>query len=221
MNQFVKSYRCETKLSGEESRINQMVEDIINNAQIEADKFLTDSKNQTKEILRKAKDVAEVEKQNIIEIQSKQIKELEKQQIASLNLQARREILQKKEEEIKKAFELAKIQLKEFPKKAAYPKVLEELIIEAGAALGGGNLIVKVRKEDNTKVKDLTSMAKAITKICGNKCSLKIGKESITAIGGVVLQTEDATITINNTFDARLEQKYRTVRTAIANKLFE
>ena len=198
-----------------------MVEDIINNAKLEADKFITDSKNQSKEILQKAKEVAEKEKESIIEIQSKQIKELEKQQIASLNLIARREILQKKEDEISKTFEIAKAKLKEFPKKAAYVKVLEELIIEAGVALGGGNLIVKARKEDKTKVKDLTTIAKAITKICGNKCSLKLSKESITALGGVVMQTEDGTITIDNTFDARLEQKYRTIRTAVANKLFE
>ena len=214
-------FRCEAKLSGEETRINQMVEDIINNAKIEADKFLTDSKNQTQEILQKAKDVAENEKQNILEIQSKQIKELEKQQIASLNLQARREILQKKEDEIRKIFKLAEAQLKEFPKKAAYTKVLEELIIEAGTALGGGNLIIKIRKEDTTKVKDLTTIAKAITKACGNKCSLKISKETITTLGGIVLQTEDSTITVDNTFDARLEQKYYTIRTAVANKLFE
>ncbi|NHK32158.1 MAG: hypothetical protein FK730_12445 [Asgard group archaeon] len=208
-------------MSGEETRINQMVEDIINNAKLEADKFIADSKNQSKEILRKAKEVAEKEKENIIEIQSKQIKELEKQQIASLNLTARREILQKKENEISKTFEIAKAKLKEFPKKAAYTKVLEELIIEAGKALGGGNLVVKIRKEDKTQIKDLATIAKAITKACGNKCSLKLGKESITALGGVVLQTEDGTITINNTFDARLEQKYRTIRTTVANKLFE
>ena len=39
-------------------------------------------------------------------------------------------------------------------------------------------------------------------------------------MGGVILQTEDGTITINNTFEARLEQKYRAIRTEVANILF-
>ncbi|NHJ49823.1 MAG: hypothetical protein FK733_18670 [Asgard group archaeon] len=208
-------------MSGEETRINQMVEDIIGNAKIEANKFLSDSNKQCKEILSKAQEVADREKQSILETQSKQVQELEKQQIASLNLQARREILLKKEEKIQDAFDLAKKELKEFPKKAAYSKVLDGLIIEAGTALNGGDLIIKARSEDKAKIKDLPTLAKAITKACGNKCSLKLGKDTIKALGGVVLETADGTITIDNTFDARLEQKYRIIRTAVANKLFE
>jgi V/A-type H+-transporting ATPase subunit E len=208
-------------LSGEETRINQMVDDIISNAKTEANKFIDDAKKQTKEVLDKAEVVAIKEKQDLLEIQSKQINEWEKQQIASLNLQARRTVLQKKEEKIQEVYEQAKAELKKIPKKAAYDKVLEGLIIEAGSALGGGNLVIKARSEDKSKIKDLTALAKAITKACGNKCGLKLSKDTISALGGVVLVTEDGSITIDNTFDARLEQKLREIRTSVANKLFE
>ncbi len=208
------------RLSGEEERINQMVEDIVGNAKVEADKVLGESKKQTMEILQRGKDAAEKEKIMIVENESKIILELEKQQIASINLQTRREILQKKEEEIKKIFDLAEVELKNFTKKAGYSKVLERLIIEAGAALDGGNLVIKIRKEDKTKIKDLTTISKSITKVCGNKCCLKISKEIINTIGGIVLQTEDESIRIDNTFEARLEQKYRSIRSEVAKKLF-
>ncbi len=98
--------------------------------------------------------------------------------------------------------------------------MLEALIIEAGIAIAGGVISIKTRKGDATKIKDLTSIAKAITKACGNKCTLKISKETIDAMGGVILQTEDETITIENTFEARLDQKYRLIRTEVANTLF-
>jgi len=208
-------------LSGEETRINQMIEDILNEAKAEAKAVLADAEKKAKEILQRGTEKAEREKQAILESQLKQISELEKQQIASLNLQARREILQKKEEEISKVFELAKAELTKFPKQAAYEKVLRKLIIESGVALGGGELVVKVRKEDVAKVKDLATIAKEITKSCGNKCSLKLSKENITALGGVILETADGSVTINNTFDARLEQKYRTIRATVAAKLLE
>ncbi|MCK5045336.1 MAG: hypothetical protein KAS22_02075 [Candidatus Heimdallarchaeota archaeon] len=207
-------------MSAEEERIKQMVDDILKNAKIEADKILKDANEQTKEIVQRGQDAAEKEKKSILETESKKVTEIEKQQIASINLQARREILQKKEDEIKIAFGLAKTELTNFHKKAAYTKVLEALIIEAGIAIAGGVISIKTRKGDATKIKDLTSIAKAITKACGNKCTLKISKETIDAMGGVILQTEDETITIENTFEARLDQKYRLIRTEVANTLF-
>ena len=197
-----------------------MVEDIIGNAKIEANKFLTEAKEQIKEILEKGKTTAEKEKEEIIETEAKQIKELEKQQISSINLKARREILQKKEEEINQVFNLAKEELKKFPKKEVYKKVLQTLIIEAGMVIGGGNIVVKTRKEDKNILTDLTGLAKEITKVSGNKSTLKVSKDSIHSIGGVIIQLEDESITIDNTFEARLEQKYRTIRTEVARKLF-
>ena len=37
------------------------------------------------------------------------------------------------------------MELREFNKKTAYIKVLESLIIEAGLALDGGNLVIKMK----------------------------------------------------------------------------
>ena len=210
----------EIRLSAEEERIKQMVDDILKNAKIEADKILKDANEQTKEILQRGQNAAEKEKNSILETESKKVTEIEKQQIASINLQARREILQKKEEEIQKAFGLAKTELQNFHKKTAYAKVLEALIIEGGIALDGGVISIKTKKGDGTKIKDLTSIAKAITKACGNKCTLKISKEIIDTMGGVILQTEDETITIDNTFEERLVKNERLIRTEVAKTLF-
>jgi len=198
-----------------------MIDDIISNAKEEANKILNEAKKQAKEIQQKGKDLADKEKQIILESQVKTIKEQEKQQIASLNLQARREILLKKEEEITKTFDLAKNELSNFNKKAEYDKILEGLIIEAGIAVDGGNLSVIMRKEDQNKIKDFTSIAKEITKKTGNKCSLQLSKNTINTIGGVVLKNEDGSISINNTFEALLEQKYHIIRTEVANTLIK
>lgn len=197
-----------------------MIEDIINNAKVEEKKILSEAKKQSEEILAKGKIDAEKEKQEIIETESKTVKELEKQQIASINLNVRREILQKKEEEINKVFELAKEELGKFTKKDTYTKVLESLIVEAGNAIGGGDLEIKIRKEDKAKLADLSKITKEITNSTGTKSTIKISKDFIESIGGVIVQLEDKSITINNTFEARLEQKYRSIRTKVANTLF-
>jgi len=207
-------------LSAEEERINQMVEDIISNAKNETRKYTKEAKQQTQEILEKGQAVAEKEKDQIVELESKTIKELEKQQIASINLQARREILQKKEEEITKTFTSAEDELKKFTSKPAYAKVLASLIVEAGIAIGGGNLLVKARKADKAKIKELANLAKEVTKKSGTKSSLKLDTGTIDSIGGLIVQLDDESITINNTFEARLEQKYRSIRTDVAKSLF-
>jgi len=196
-----------------------MIDDIISNAKEEANLILSDAKKQAKEIQQKGKDLAEKEKQIILESRVKTIKEQEKQQIASLNLQARREILLKKEAEIIKTFDLAKNELANFNKKAEYDKILESLIIEAGMAIGGGNLTILVRKEDQNKIKDFAPIAKEITKKTGNKCSLQLSKNTINTIGGVMLKTDDESISINNTFEAILQKKYNNIRTSVANTL--
>ncbi len=197
-----------------------MVEDIISNAKNETRKYTKEAKQQTQEILEKGKAVADQEKDEIVELESKTIIELEKQQIASINLQARREILQKKEEEITKAFTSAGDELKKFTSKPAYAKVLVSLIVEAGIAIGGGNLLVKARKADKAKIKELANLAKEITKKSGTKSSLKLDTGTIDSIGGVIVQLDDESITIYNTFEARLEQKYRSIRTDVAKSLF-
>jgi len=207
-------------LSGEEERIKQMVDDILANAKIEADKNINETKSKAKEILARGKTAAQKEKEEIIETKTKTVLEQEKQQISSINLQARREILQKQEEEITKVFDLTKKELTGFHKNESYSKILSALIVEAGTTIGGGNLLVKFRKADQSKVKDLTAIAKKIATNCGNKCTVKLAKETITAMGGVIVQTEDEAISIYNTFDARLEQKYRIIRNKIASALF-
>lgn len=207
-------------MSGEEARIKLMVDDILANAKIEADKNINATKSQAQEILAKGKATAQREKEAIVESKTKVVLEQEKQQLSSINLQARREILQKQEEEIVKAFEIVKKELTGFHKKEAYSKVLTALIVEAGTSIGGGNLVVKFRKEDKSILKDLTAIAKKITTNSGNKCTIKTAKDTITAIGGVVVQTEDEAISIDNTFDARLDQKYRIIRNKIASELF-
>lgn len=214
------SFGGKDPLSGEEERIKQMVDDILANAKIEADKNINETKSQAKEILARGIVIAQKEKAEIMEVKTKTVLEQEKQQISSINLQARREILQKQEEEIAKAFDIAKKELTNFHKKEAYNKVLTALIVEAGIALGGGTLLVKFRKEDKNKVKDFSSLAKKVATNSGNKCTFKAANETITAMGGVVVQTEDETISIDNTFDARLKQKYRLLRNKIASVLF-
>ena len=97
---------------------------------------------------------------------------------------------------------------------------MQKFIVEAGVAIGGGKLLIKARKEDQTRIKDLTTLAKEITKKSGNKCTLKLSKETIDSIGGVIVLADDESITIDNTFEARLEQNRRGIRTKVAKALF-
>lgn len=209
-------------LSSEEDRINQMVNDIVTNAKAEADRLLNEAKKQANEILEKGRKRAEKEQQAIIDSQTKNVKEKENQEIASINLQARREILTKKEEVISQTMNKAEEELQKFVKKQEYKKVLQQLITEAGIAIGGGELVVKPRKSDKKDIQELLSKtAKEITKQTGNKCTIQIGNETIDAMGGVIVHSKDESITIDNTFNARLDQKKDDLRNTIAQMLFE
>ncbi|MBD3191741.1 MAG: hypothetical protein GF308_13925 [Candidatus Heimdallarchaeota archaeon] len=205
----------------DETRISQMKDEILGNANKEADRILNEAKQQSEEILKQGREKAASIKSELLESKTKSIQEQEKQQIASINLQARKKILQKKEEGIREAFTLAEEKIKNFAKEEDYDKVIEALIVEAGVAIGGGDLIVKLRKEDKKRIKGLATLAKKITDKTGEKCSLKISNETINVLGGgISITTQDESITITNTFESRLNMNYREIRTQVARTLF-
>lgn len=203
----------------DETRISQMKEEILRDAKNEADRILNEAKQQSEEILKQGREKAASIKSELLESKTKSIQEQEKQQIASINLQARKKILQKKEEGIKEAFTLAEEKITKFTKKKGYDKVIEALIVESGVALGGGNLLIKLRNEDKKRIKGLATLAKKISNKTGEECSLRVSNESMNA-PGISISTEDKSITITNTFESRLNMNYREIRTRVARTLF-
>jgi len=103
---------------------------------------------------------------------------------------------------------------------AQYKAFLKNLIINAGLQIGGGDLVILARKEDQPVISKITGLETAISKGCGQSTKVTVGKQAIEMIGGILVQNKEGNITVDyrvETLLAQVEVKYRN---EIAKTLF-
>lgn len=118
---------------------------------------------------------------------------------------ARRIILSAKEELIDECFSQAKEQLKSMTGEE-YKNVIVQLINESLPLIGESGSVALTREEDKTI---LSSFPK-----------LTVKPNLTPGLGGVILESADGKVVVDNTFDAILERRKENIRTEVANILF-
>lgn len=89
-----------------------------------------------------------------------------------------------------------------------YLSTLEGLAVEAGIALGGGEIAVMVNQEDAGRVSgELLERASAeVAKVTGKETRLTLSPEHIEAVGGARLVQAESKAAVDNTFEGRLKR---------------
>ena len=183
---------------------------ILKDAQKEADKILseakkevssirsdasTDSKRETDRIMKDGKKRADAEKQRII---------------SSANLQAHNLKLASEEALIGSVLSKAmeKIDRVRTMGGADYENALKKLVKKSVEELGGGKVVLSFDKKDQNLGKKLANEFKA---------SLGEPKE---IGGGVIVETKDSSLRVDNSFEKMLEREEDSIRSDIAGVLF-
>ena len=92
---------------------------------------------------------------------------------------------------------------------------MKKLIIEAGHAIGGENLIVSSNKRDQEHVKSiLFDLGKELKGV-----ELELDTTPVDTLGGVIVRNRDGTKTYYNTLEGRLISVRRTNESEVAVKL--
>lgn len=155
-------------------------------------------------IMRKAETQAEIEKQRII---------------ANAKLEARKKKLRVQEEIITEVFRSLKERLASMPEED-YLETLKVLILESVKELEVDSVIVSSNEKTLNLLKDKSRSIKAyITRNFGKKVQIEFG-EPINTIGGVLVQSSDRSVRVDNTFEARIERMESELRTKIAKAIF-
>ncbi|AEC51749.1 V-type ATP synthase subunit E [Pyrococcus sp. NA2] len=179
------------------------IEYILNEARKEAEKIKEEAKRKAESraewIIRRAKTQAELEKQRII---------------ANARLEIRRKRLAVQEEIISKVLEEVRKRLENMSEDEYFESV-KALLKEAVSELNER----KVRVMSNEKTLSLIGARIEEIKAELGDVSIELG-EVIKTIGGVVVETEDGRIRIDNTFEARMERLEGEIRSTIAKVLF-
>ena len=205
-------------------------------AQKVTDQILTDAKEDAKYIIIDARKEAEMMQERQGELGRQKAAE----RVSSIVGKARNEsditrgmvftdirrkagwmILSEKERLITNVLDEAKSRLTALAKTEKYMPELERMILDAGIALGGGELQVLLNERDSALPLKLNAISKAVSEKTGNRTELKLSKERTKASGGVVVKSTDGKVILDNTFEAMLKRRERELCLKIARILFK
>ncbi len=202
---------------------DKIVSSIVSDAQMKAKALTEEAEKKSSSILLQGEEKALIEKNKILSEAEKQANLKYQQVISEAKMNSRRMELEAREEVIEESFKIAEKKLKEIASTGSseYIESLKKIITEAAIEIGGGELIILLKKDDVNKIKDsIASIEKEVTDEIGVKTELEIG-DNISIIGGVIVKTKNGEIEINNTIETRLLRFKKTLRSEVAKILFK
>ena len=205
------------------SGADNIVSSIMSEAQGKVDEIIQKASVEAATITEKGEKTAESTKTKLLDESQKQANMRYQQLISEAKMNARRAKLEAREQLIEESFEKAKVNLNEIASSSSdeYKNSLNKIIKEAAIEVGGGDLLVSVKKEDVEKAKSsLHIITKEVSDVTGTTTTLEFG-ESINTIGGAIVKTKNGEIEVNNTIESRLERFKKSLRSEVAKVLFD
>ncbi|ASA78555.1 V-type ATP synthase subunit E [Thermococcus sp. 5-4] len=186
----------------------QKIQYILSEAQKEAEKIKEEARKRAEAraewILRKAQTQAETERQRII---------------ANARLEVRKKRLEVQEELIQEVITALRERLAELPEEEYFP-MLVDLTVKALEELGGEACIIRSNVKTLKLLESkLGEFRKTVAAKLGRDVEISLG-EPISTIGGVLVETPDGSIRVDNTFESRIERFESELRAEIAKALF-
>ncbi len=204
------------------SIISEEIEETIQN---ETENILREAETIKAQILEEANKKAELEIEKLNK-ETKKIITQEEDRINSLiRLETRRNTYVLKDKLINQVFEKIEDKLKSFVKTEQYLSLLNNFIIKAIEEIFS---LIK-RQEDNREFslliglnqEDQDRLSDNWLKNLENKFKIKLKlSPPIQSLGGVLISTDDYSISYDNTFEGRLSRRKQKIRIKIASILF-
>jgi V/A-type H+-transporting ATPase subunit E len=201
----------------------KIVSSILSDAKFKADSISEEAENESKSILEEGKKIALMEKEKILEDSKKQSAMRYQQIISEAKMKSRRMELDSREEVIEESFKKAEEKLEKIAssESAEYKESIKNIITEAALEIGGGDLIILVKQEDETKIEDsISEIENNIKAKTGKETNLEMGN-NINTIGGTIVKTKNGDIEVNNTIEARMLRFKKSLRSEVARILFK
>ncbi len=182
----------------------KLISRIKRDAEEKTREIIREAERAAEEIIGNAKKQAEREAEKIIANGKKQVENLKKIRLSKAHQEAQRAIMRVREEIIEECFNIAFEKLKTLSSEE-YKNILDKIISETKKNMPSELEAYISREEDK--------------EILG-KHGIPV-KGYINAIGGVVLQSLDGNMRVDNTFEGILERKKPVIRTIIGKILFQ
>jgi V/A-type H+-transporting ATPase subunit E len=194
---------------------------ILEDANKTANEIKSGAQKEAESILQKAKEEAELKKQNILKKGEKDAEMEYNRIIAEARLNAKKKMLEERENLIKMAIEKLEKDLAKLPEKDDYKDVLLKLIVEGVFSVGGGELILQLNEKDYKLISDdaLWAIEKEAEEKLRKTTILKRGAP-VDIIGGCIIKTVDESKVYDNSLESVFERNLESIRAKVAELLF-
>jgi V/A-type H+-transporting ATPase subunit E len=200
----------------EKTGLSAIAHEVFDDVAKEAEVLILKAHEEAKASLQSAKREADRNYQNAVDA-AKSRSEAEAKRIASVtDMETRNQLLAAKEELVNDAFRRAQEQIDAFVKTDRYHPYLLDSIRQASERMSIKNLTVKVNAADRAW------LAQNSQKLSVGKQGVvfELSDETISCIGGYIIQTKDGSVSYDGTIDNRLSELRPSLRTEAAKILF-
>lgn len=181
-----------------EEQARKEAREIIERAKKEAERIVKNAEEEMKRALERARE--EAEREAIIR---------KDRYLADARMRAKRKVLIAQKEILDEAFSKILQRLKEKKRTKEYERYLKTCIEKAMKELGK-SVVVYSSEEDR----------KLVGRIC-KELGVKIAEETITTLGGVIIENPNTRVRMNATFEAIVDEKREILTRMLMEKLFE
>ncbi|MHC1605249.1 MAG: V-type ATP synthase subunit E [Candidatus Methanofastidiosia archaeon] len=196
----------------------KIVEKILADAESEAGELRSFGLKKEEEILKEAKMKADTIKKEILNRGEREVVTEKNRVLSQTRLEMKKRILDAKEREINKVIEKTKELISDPKKIPNFEKVIEQLALEAGTAIGGGDLIYKTDRAGKNVLDKIKGRLESMIK---KETDVKTHIEVVDGgAAGVLVESKKFGVVVDNTFITRLERRKREIRKELAAILF-
>lgn len=185
--------------------IDKIIQKIEAETAAEVKEILTNAQKTANEIKKGASKELAVKLKNIKVQGEKRVTIMRNIHLSEARRMTRRSILGAKEELIQKSFDEAKNKLRSLTGEQ-YRQVLLRLVKESLPLVGTKAVATVTREEDKAVVSSVPNIT--------------VKPKLAQGLGGLIIESADGKIVVDNTFDAILERQIEEIRTEVANLLY-
>lgn len=198
----------------QDDNIQRLSREIIQQAEADAEKILSDAKVKADQIRNQAQVTMDGDKKRILEQAKNDADRIRGQAVATAQLKARTLILESREKLLVEVFDSSKGKIPAIQQWSDYPTIVESLALEAINQLGTKKVILHADKVTQDLLKE--SVLKTIsTKFDG---TIEMGEPLIKGTG-IIAETVDGHLNYDNTFETRLRRLENELRSPVYHLL--
>ena len=197
-------------------KIDNLMKEVLEDSQVKAKELIREAEEQSKKNIEDAKIALEKEVNQTFENMNKKIKKERQLKTFETQTQVRNEVILAKEEILSSLMDLIKQKLAEFAKDPKYKTYLQRAFKEMLNYLSPGQYILYLRSQDLKKI----PQKKLLELNEDPNLEFEISDSEHIEHHGILLKSKDKRFTIEDTLEARFNQKKEQIRSKVAKLLF-